>query len=408
MPTVEPVLELDQGFVVASGIECSAPVIAAGIRQDELRKTGHWDRVAEDVALVAGTGITFLRYGIPFHVVAADPSRLDWAWTDRALAELRKRDIEPIADLLHFGLPDDLTGFGDPRLPDRYAAFAEAFARRYPWVRYYTPVNEPLISARFSAQLGWWNERRTDDRSYVAAIDGASTCAVLGMAAIRARRGDAIFLQSDTCEGFAAANPGATDRVRFLNELRFAAWDLTYGRRPGALVVEWLANNGLGEDRLAWFGANGSSQGCIVGHDFYAGNEWLVDTDGSVRVNPQPMGYAALAHDYHGHFQLPFMLSETNAGAPYAEAWLNSIWTEVTAILDAGLPIRGICWYGFVDHVDWDSALREVNGTPNECGLVSLDRHLHGVGERYRELALAVRSGGPGAMPRTWGATEVT
>src|SRR5687767_4749667 len=106
-----PPFELDRGFVVASGIECSAPVIAGGIRMDELRKTGHWDRFAEDLALVAASGVRHLRYGIPFHIVARDPERLDWAWTDRALEALRAAGIEPIADLLHFGVPDDLTGF---------------------------------------------------------------------------------------------------------------------------------------------------------------------------------------------------------------------------------------------------------------------------------------------------------
>src|SRR3712207_7306249 len=84
-----PALEPDHGFVVASGIERSAPVIAGGVRMDELRKTGHWDRYAEDLALVASFGIRYLRYGIPFHVVARDPERLDWAWTDRALGALR-------------------------------------------------------------------------------------------------------------------------------------------------------------------------------------------------------------------------------------------------------------------------------------------------------------------------------
>jgi beta-glucosidase len=388
-----PGLELDGGFVVASGIECSAPVIAGGIRQDELRKTGHWDRVEEDLGLVASTGITHLRYGIPFHVVAADPRRFDWSWTDRAMAAHRASGIDPIADLLHFGLPDDLAGFGDPRLPDRYGAFAAAFAERYPWVRYYTPVNEPLISARFSAQLGWWNERRTDDRSYVAAIDGATTCAVLGMAAVRERRADAIFIQSDTCEGYTAAEPGAEMRARFLNELRFVAWDLAYGRRPGDLVTAWLADNGLGQERLDWYLANGSSAGCIVGHDFYAGNEWLVEADGLVRLRDDPKGYAAQARAYHGHFGLPFMLSETNADAPVAEDWLATVWHDVLELRDAGLPIRGICWYGFLDHVDWDTALREVNGRVNRCGLAGLDRRLRPVGERYRRLAGIVRDG---------------
>src|SRR5438045_70798 len=60
-----PQLELDRGFIVGSGIECSAPVIAGGHRQDELRKTGHWTNVGEDLGLVADFGIRYLRYGIP-------------------------------------------------------------------------------------------------------------------------------------------------------------------------------------------------------------------------------------------------------------------------------------------------------------------------------------------------------
>src|SRR5688572_14420887 len=82
-------LELDRGFVIASGIECSAPVIDGGIRQDELRKTGHDESVEADLALIAEFGIRYLRYGIPFHVVAADPGRLDWRWTDRAMSALQ-------------------------------------------------------------------------------------------------------------------------------------------------------------------------------------------------------------------------------------------------------------------------------------------------------------------------------
>ncbi len=263
-----PSLELDHGFVVASGIECSAPLIAGGIRQDELIKTGHWDRYAEDLALVAAFGVRYLRYGIPFHVVARDPQRLDWAWTDRALGALRDAGIEPIADLVHFGLPDDLTGFGDPRLPGRFVDYAAAFAERYPWVRWYTPVNEPLISATFSAQLGWWNERARDDRSFVAAIDRVSTCAAAGMAAIRERRPDAVFIQSDACETWQPTGAAALEQAAFLQERRFVTWDLSSGGRRAPSVVDWLVAKGLDESRLDWFEANGSAEGCIVGHDY--------------------------------------------------------------------------------------------------------------------------------------------
>ncbi len=382
-------MALDHGFVVASGIECSAPLVAGGVRQDELVKTGHDLRYAEDLALVAAWGIRYLRYGIPFHVVARDPALLDWSWTDRALAAVRAAGIEPIVDLLHFGVPDDLTGFGDARLPDRFVAYAGAFAERYPWVRWYTPVNEPLISATFSAQLGWWNERAADDRSFVTAIDRVSTCAAAGMAAIRARRADAIFVQSDACETWQPASTAALEQAGFLQQRRFVTWDLSYGRRPAPSVVTWLAASGLGEDRLAWFAEHGSSAGSIVGHDYYAGNEWIVEGGGRVRPAraDERQGYAAAAREYHAHFDLPFMLSETNWEGAAAPAWLARTWNDALQLRLEGLRIRGYTWYGFVDHVDWDSSLREVAGRPNACGLVDLDRVAHPVGETYRLLA---------------------
>ncbi len=377
----------EHGFVVATGIECSAPLIAGRRRQDELVKTGHWTRYAEDLAAIAGFGIRNLRYGIPFHVVAHDPEALDWRWTDSALGALRDAGIEPIADLLHFGVPDDLAGVGDPRLPERFLRFAAAFAERYPWVRRFTPVNEPMVTAAYSARLGWWNERATDDRSFVAAIDNVATCVVEASAAIRGRRPDAVFLQSDACESFTPASPDAAPVAAFLNERRFLAWDLAYGRRPAPDVVAWLTANGLGEERLRWFEEHGSSEGCIVGHDYYAGNEQVAFPDGSTTTAPVRRGYAALAREHHAHFGLPFMLAETNHDAPASAPWLVETWNDAMGLRLEGLPIRGFCWYGFVDHVDWDTSLREARGRWNPCGLVDRDRRPHPVGALYRGLA---------------------
>ena len=382
-------LELDHGFVVASGIECSAPIVAGGHRQDELLKTGHWTRFGEDLPMVASYGIRYLRYGIPFHVVDRGTGTYDWAWTDRALETLRDAGLEPIADLLHFGVPDDISGIGDPRLPARYLAYATAFAERYPWVRYYTPVNEPQVTATLSANHGWWNERTTDLQGWIRAIDNVATCAASAMEMIRERRPDAIFLQSDAAESFLPANAAALDAATFLAERQYVGWDLAYGRRPHDSVVRWLAGGGMGEDRLDWFAEHGSSEGCIVGHDYYPGNEWLVDADRRQRKVAERRGYAAVAREIHAHFNLPFMLAETNWEGPGAVGWLARTWNDALQLRLEGLPIRGYTWYGFVDHVDWDTALREVNDRQNPCGLVDLARHAHPVGEQYRKLATA-------------------
>jgi beta-glucosidase/6-phospho-beta-glucosidase/beta-galactosidase len=72
--------------------------------------------------------------------------------------------------LCHFGVPDWLGDFQNPDFPTLFAEYAKAFAERYPWVRYYTPVNEIFIAATFSAQYGWWNERLASDRAFVNAL----------------------------------------------------------------------------------------------------------------------------------------------------------------------------------------------------------------------------------------------
>ncbi len=391
-----PPLELDDGFVVATGFECSAPVVRGGIRQDELLKTGHWERYAEDYALAASFGIRYVRWGVPFHVVAPSDrlADFDWRWTDAALAAMRDEGLEPILDLLHFGLPDDITAVGDPRLVRRFEIYAREVAERYPWARYYTPVNEPLVTAAFSTEAGLWNERARDQRSFVAALDNVVTCVVRGTEIIRERRPDAIFIQSDGCNSYQALGPAEEERAAFLNEQGFVAWDLTYGRRPADTIVRWLTSNGMSEERLAWFAEHGSSEGCIVGHDYYRGNERLVGPGGKQRrAGVRRRGYAALAREYHARYGLPFMLTETNIAGAVAPRWLAETWNDALRLRAEGAPIRGITWYGFVDHVDWDSALVRNRGKVNTCGLVGLDREPHRVGRMYRELARSALEG---------------
>jgi beta-glucosidase/6-phospho-beta-glucosidase/beta-galactosidase len=397
MPSTDtPRLELDAGFVVAAGIEASAPVIRGGVRQDELRKTGHWERYEEDLQLVASFGIRYLRYSVPFHVVARsdDPREFDWAWTDSALGALREAGLEPILDLLHFGLPDDLGAVGDRRLVGRYEVYATAVAERYPWVRYYTPVNEPLVCAWASTLSGFWNERRRTPEAFVAALDNLSTCAVRGMEIIRERRPDAIFIQSDACDSYRPLEPAAAEQAAFYTERGFVAYDLTYGRRPTPRIVDWLLRHGMSAQRLDWFEQRGSTEGCIVGHDYYRGNERFIAANGRFyKAGSRRLGFRQLALIFHERYGMPFMVAETNIGGAYAPRWLAEVWNDALQLRDEGLPIRGVCWYGFVDHVDWDSFLTRNRGRVNTCGLVGLDRRPHQVGEMYRDLATAALNG---------------
>src|SRR5688500_1361512 len=384
-------LEVDHGFVAGTGIECSAPIIAGGIRMDELAKTGHYEHVETDIRMVRELGVRYLRYGIPIHLANPAPGVFDWTFTDRAMTAMQDEGIEPIVDLLHFGLPDDVPGFGDTAFPDRFAGFVAAFADRFPRARYYTPVNEPLITALFSAKLGYWNERASDDRSFVRAMLNVARCAVLGSEEIRRRRPDAVFLQSDSCEAYHPVHPDAIERAAFLNELRFIGFELVYGRRLPDVVRAYVLDNGGTEEELDWFEAHGSDAGCIAGNDYYAVSEKEVLADGSLHDAGVRAGYYRVGREYHDRLRVPIMLAETNMEGDGAVDWLHRIWTDAIRLRDDGVPIRGFIWYGFVNHVDWDSGLTRNDGRENTCGLVSLERVPNPTHAAYSELIAGLR-----------------
>ena len=130
-----------------------------------------------------------------------------------------------------------------------------------------------------------------------------------------------------------------------------------------------------------------------MGLDYYRGNEWSVQADGRTRSALRRRGLARLGREYHERFDLPFMVSETNISGPLTDRWLAEVWDDALVLREEGLPIRGLCWYGFVDHVDWDSILRRDRGRVNHCGLVGLDRRVHRWGETFRHLATEAREG---------------
>jgi len=381
------VAPVDLPFVFATGIECSAPVVAGGVRHDQLLSTGHWTRYGEDAALIRKLGIPFVRYGIPFHVVARDAGRFDWDWTDRALDALREEGIAPIADLLHFAVPDDIWGIGDPRLVARYMAFVEAFVERYPWIRWYTPVNEPFITALCSGKRGLWNERGRDDASFVRALDSVIECAVRGAEVVRSAVPEAVIVQSDACDHYAPAVPEAAPLATFLAEQVFVGFDLTLGRAPDDVVLRWLEEHGMDERRVAWFLDRAVDGPFIVGLDYYDGNERLVDVDGTVRTNRAPGGFGSMARRWLDRYGLPVMLAETNMTSRRAPAWLDACWNDAMALRAEGGNVAGFCWYSLTDQVDWDIALREFRGKINPLGLVDLSRRFRPVANRYAELA---------------------
>jgi beta-glucosidase/6-phospho-beta-glucosidase/beta-galactosidase len=377
-------------FMFSTGIENSYPTIrlpdGTQKRVDEMEKTLHYKCWEQDFELVKELGIEFLRYGPPYYKTHLAPGKYDWDFSDTTFRRLKELGIEPIVDLLHFGLPDWLGNFQNPDFPHHFAQYAHAFAKRYPYLQLYTPINEIFITAMFSAQYGWWNECLQSDKTFVTAMKHLCKANVMAMQEILKVQPDATFIQSESSEYFHAMDPQAVPRARFLNQKRFLSLDLTYGFPLNVTMFEYLLQNGMTREEYYWFVQNQVKAHCIMGNDYYVTNEHLVFPDGHTQASGEIFGYYVITMQYYNRYHLPIMHTETNIKMPASKEWLLKQWANVHRLKNDGIPIVGFTWYSLQHQVDWDSALRNDSGTINELGLVDLDRNIMPVGYAYKDL----------------------
>jgi beta-glucosidase/6-phospho-beta-glucosidase/beta-galactosidase len=378
-------------FMFATGIENSYPTIrgpgGTELRIDEMDSCGHYKMWEEDFRLVHELNITWLRYGPPYYKTHLGPNRYDWTFADETFQRLKHLEITPIADLCHFGVPDWLGNFQNPDFPHHFAEYAKDFASRYPWVRYFTPINEIYIAALFSAQYGWWNEKLSGDRNFVTALKNLCKANVMAMKAILSVQAHPIFIQSESSEYFHAEEPCCLDAAQFLNNKRFLALDLTYGYPLSGTMYEYLLDNGMTRDEYHWFLKNQVKARCVMGTDYYQTNEHLVHPDGTHTPAGEIFGYYILTRQYFSRYRLPVMHTETNIhNAEDAPRWLRKEWANMHRLKMDGVPILGFTWYSLTDQIDWDVALREPNGKVNPCGLFDLQRQIRPVGKEYQKL----------------------
>lgn len=374
----------------ATGIENSYPNITLpdGTRKriNEMEKCGHYKLWKQDLDLVIETGIDVLRYGPAYYKVHEAPGKYDWSFADEVFTYMKEKGITPIVDLCHFGLPDWLGDFQNSDFPGYFAEYAKAFATRYNYITMYTPVNEIFIAAAFSAQYGWWNECKTDDRSFVNALKNLCKANVLAMQAILEVQPAAVFIQSESTEYFHPETPACDPLSTFLNQKRFLSLDLSYGYPLSVVMYEYLLENGMTKQEYRWFENNLIKGSCVMGNDYYITNEHMVHEDGSTSAAGEIFGYYVITQQYYNRYKLPVMHTETNISEPNAVRWLQTQWANVRRLKRDGIPIYGFTWYSLTDQVDWDSALRNDAGNVNSLGLYDLQRNIRPVGIAYKNL----------------------
>ncbi len=298
-----------QTIMLATGIECSYPKVDGGTRRDQLEETRHYEYWREDFGLCKELGARVVRYGIPYYKMHTAPHEYDWSFTDEVLPVMREMGLIPILDLCHFGLPDWVGDFQNEDWAKLFADFAEVFARRYTWIRYYTPVNEILVCAKFSGKEGIWNEQLKTDKAMIMAHANMCRATLLAIEGILNVRPDAVFFQSEAAEQFYERFPETRERVEHLNELRFMTFDFLYGHSPSAKFLLYLMDNGATRKMFDWFMEHGARAAphCVMGMDYYAANERLVHLEEHEEEVGPVLGWNTIARQYFERYRKPMM-----------------------------------------------------------------------------------------------------
>jgi dTDP-4-dehydrorhamnose reductase len=337
--------------------------------RDQLAETGH-DVRADDAERIAALGVTGSRVPVLWERVApGDAATFDVREPARRLAALRALGVEPIVTLLHHGSGPRYTDLLDPAFPALFAAFADAAARAFPWVRRWTPINEPLTTARFSALYGVWYPNVRDDRAFGRAIVHETLAQQAAMRAIRAVIPNAEFVLTEDLQRFTAADDGVADYVAFLRERTFLSVELVAGRVDGAHPLRAFLRDrcGVSEDAFATMQRDATPPDLVAFNHYPHSERHIFSMDGAagdvpavyVAGEPSPQ-VGPLLRAAAARLQLPLAIGEVHINAPAAERvrWFAQHLDDVLAVRADGVDLRAIGAWAAFGMVDWHSLLR--------------------------------------------------
>ncbi|HEY0338289.1 MAG TPA: sugar nucleotide-binding protein, partial [Burkholderiales bacterium] len=336
--------------------------------------------------LVAGLGIRKVRYPVLWETAQrGSGDDFDFTWAAKRLRRLRELGIEPIAGLLHHGSGPSTTSLVDPQFPEKLARYARAVAETFPELRDYTPVNEPLTTARFSGLYGVWYPHGKDNCTFLRALVNECRGTVLAMREIRAVNPEARLIQTDDL-GRAAATTPCQAQARFENERRWLAFDLLFGHVGNSHPLwDWVLANGVEQHELEWFLENTCAPDIVGINHYPLSNRFLDHRIGLYPERfhcfreaepyadlgvPQAREYLCadplrprfvlpeeILREVCARYTCPVAVTEVHIDGPRERQiqWLNEVWRAAVRVRDQGGNVCAVTVWSLLGSFDWNS-----------------------------------------------------
>jgi dTDP-4-dehydrorhamnose reductase len=366
------------------GVECTVNRVGDHYL-DQFARSGH-DRRDDDLDRIAALGVRALRYPLIWERVAPDGlADANWAWADARMARLRALGVRPIVGLVHHGSGPRHTSLLDEAFPAGLAAYAQAVAARYPWAQDYTPVNEPLTTARFSALYGHWYPHARDNHSFATALLTQCKATALAMRAIRAVNPAARLVQTEDV-GKIYSTPHMAYQAEFENHRRWLSFDLLCGRIDRSHPMwGYLRDCAISEADILWFQEHPCPPDIVGVNSYLTSERWLDerverfparDVGGNGResyadvaaVHMLPEGIAGpggLLREAWERYGLPVAVTEAHLGCTREEQlrWLAEVWAAAQACRETGADVRAVTVWSLLGAFDWDSLVTRDAGS---------------------------------------------
>lgn len=365
------------------GVECTVNRVGDQYH-DQLQRNGHATR-SNDLNLFAGLGIRAIRYPVLWeHFAPNGFDNIDWTWADQRIGRLNELGIKPIIGLVHHGSGPRHTSLVDASFAEGLTHYARLVAERFPSNIYYTPVNEPLTTARFSTLYGHWYPHARDEKSFITAVLTQCRAIVLAMQAIREVNPEAKLVQTEDV-GRIYSTPLLGYQADFENERRWLSYDLLCGHlTPLRMMWQKLLEWGATEDELQWFLDNPCPPD-IMGINHYLTSDRYLDekmekypeaTHGgnsfhryadveAVRVSAvSPVHTASVLREAWLRYGLPLAVTEVHLGCTREEQmrWLKEVWDDCEKLRADNIDVRAVTAWSLLGTFDWNSLVTRSEG----------------------------------------------
>lgn len=372
---------------------------------DEYELTQHYRFWQGDLDLAKELGVQMIRYGVPWYKANPSRGKYDWKWTDQVLDYLVvKNEIDPIIDLVHFGTPLWLHGeFSDISYPKYLCDYVGEFVRRYKHlVRYYTPVNEPMITAMLCGTGGvdlpyHWPPYLRGPEGFVALLKNLCKGAILTIRTIREIDPQAVIVYVEATMLYETKADYLREEAKLRQDRTYLSWDLVTGRVNEAHpFYSRLLAHGLTEEEISWFQENRVDFD-VAGLNYYPhwGGRELYQEEDVVKerlLNGGVVALASLIRTRYERYSKPIFITET--GVPGSDAqkvrWLEESLAEIRRLRESGIIVIGYTWWPLFDAISWEY---RTSGRPlEECithvGLWRLDPQRDKTLKRVRTRAV--------------------